>query len=263
MIAMSQKRARSPSPPIQSTTSSTTSQIFRSAPIEDRSSRFIAFYCQTLSVKALQAHAEFKSASHRIAAWRKPSSQGALSFQSSSQRLFDSGSDDDGEKWAGKKLEKVLLDMNAEGAVVVARWYGGVMLGPVRFSHIEHCAREAILESRRTQIQERVEDKPKPKQRKVDDGEQDRVALMRTLQERDQSITVLRGLLREKTAASVGSSETATDAQKQTPTKKVDYSNMPLQALKQLDKARDATIAWILKEIDKAEELQNATAEVK
>ena len=260
---MSRKRPRSSSPGTQSTSSPSNSQIFRSSPIDDRSSKFVASYSPTLPAKALQAHAEFKSASHRIAAWRKRSSQTALPFHSTSQSLYETGSDDDGEKWAGKKLEKVLLDMNAEGAVVVARWYGGVLLGPVRFSHIEHCAREAILESRRTHSQDEVEDRTKPKHRKVEDGEQDKGALMRTLQERDQSIIVLRGLLKEKMAASVEPGESVTDGQRQTPTKKVNYSAMPLPALKQLDKARDATIAWILKEIDKAEAGQNATAEAK
>jgi putative IMPACT (imprinted ancient) family translation regulator len=260
---MSRKRTRSQSPVSQSTTPSTSTQLFRSSPIEDRSSKFIALYSPTLSAKALQAHSDFKSASHRIAAWRKPSSQGALPFQSSSQRLYDSGHDDDGEKYAGNRLEKVLADMNAEGAVVVARWFGGVMLGPVRFNHIEHCARDSILESRRAETRHSAEDQAQQKQRKIDEGERNRAALMRTLEERDQSITVLRGLLREKIAASVESSETASDFQRQTPTKKIDYSAMPLQALKQLDKARDATIAWILKEIDKAEERQKVIAEAK
>jgi hypothetical protein len=34
----------------------------------------------------------------------------------------------------------------------------------------------------------------------------------------------------------------------------MDYSAMPLQRLRLLDKARDATLAFILKQIDKAEE---------
>jgi putative IMPACT (imprinted ancient) family translation regulator len=254
---MSRKRSRSESPIRQPTTPSTATQLFRSSPIEDRSSTFIAFYSPTLSAKALQGQAEFKSASHRIAAWRKPSNQGALLFHSSSQRLYDSGHDDDGEKFAGKRLEKVLQDMNAVGALAVARWYGGVLLGPVRFNHIEHCAREAILESRRAVHQNGFEEQIKPKKIKVDE-EQDRLALTRTLKERDQSISVLRGLLREKMAVSTEFSGTAGDAQSQTPTKKIDYSAMPLQALSRLEKARDATIAWILKEIDKAEERQKA-----
>jgi putative IMPACT (imprinted ancient) family translation regulator len=256
---MSRKRARSPSRAVQPAAPSTSTQIFRSAPIEDRASTFIAFYSPTFTAQALQAHAEFKSASHRIAAWRKLSSQSALSFESSSQRVYESGHDDDGEKYAGKRLEKIMADMNAVGTVVVARWYGGTMLGPVRFNHIEHCAREAILESRRTETHDSVENRTEQKQRKIDEGEQDRVSLMRTLEERDQSITVLRGLLRKKMGPPADSSQTATDVPKYSPTKKPDYSAMSLQALKQLDKARDATIAWILKEIDKAEELQNIT----
>jgi hypothetical protein len=34
----------------------------------------------------------------------------------------------------------------------------------------------------------------------------------------------------------------------------MDYSAMPLQRLRQLEKARDATIGFILKQLDKAEE---------
>ena len=34
----------------------------------------------------------------------------------------------------------------------------------------------------------------------------------------------------------------------------MDYSPMPLQVLRRLEKARDTTISWILKEIDKVEE---------
>ncbi|THH33098.1 hypothetical protein EUX98_g1119 [Antrodiella citrinella] len=54
-----------------------------------------------------------------------------------------SGSDDDGEKYAG---ERILKTMKAEGimdaVVIITRWYGGEMLGPIRFSHIETCTRE-------------------------------------------------------------------------------------------------------------------------
>lgn len=255
---MSRKRSRSKSPDIQPTNPSLSTQVFRSSPIEDRSSTFIAFYSESLAAKELQSHSEFRSASHRIAAWRQPSSQSALSFRASSQRLYDSGHDDDSEKFAGKRLEKVLHDMNAVGAVVVARWYGGVLLGPVRFNHIEHCAREAILESRRPQHGNSVDEQARHKQRKIDEPGPDKVNLMRTLEERDESIAVLRGLLREKMVASERSSGTASDAQRHTPSKKIDYSAMPLEALIRLEKARDATIAWILKEIDKAEERQKA-----
>ncbi len=249
---MSRKRARSSSPSSlsQLATATTAPQTFFSASIEDRSSHFIAVYSPTASAKTLQAHPDFSTATHRIAAWRTPSKQ--RSIYPDAKRIYDTGHDDDGEKYAGKKLENVLENMNAEGAVVVARRYGGIMLGPVRFTHIEHCARDAILRSRQVEVQEEQANK---KQRTANEDEKTRMSLARTLQERDQSITVLRALLVEKTVgASADPGEKTASARQPTPTKKIDYSAMPLQALRQLDKARDATKAWILKKIDEAEE---------
>lgn len=134
--------------------------------------------------------------------------------------------------------------MDAEGAVVVARWYGGVMLGPVRFDHMKTCAREAISEySHET---ERVAKKLKTQ---ADGESKDR--LVGILQERDQSITVLRGLLAEKSQPS----SSGVDG-KGTSAKAPDYANMPLATLQKLEQVRDATIGWILKGIEKAEAAQ-------
>ena len=229
---MSQKRARSASP--EST------HIFKSPPIEDRSSKFIAFYSPTLSAQELQAHTEFKTASHRIAAWRKPSSQRALN----AQRLLDTGHDDDGEKYGGKALEKVLLETDVEGAVVVARWYGGVLLGPVRFDHIKNCARDAIAQW--TQDRERS-----AKKAKTLEDEAEKEKLIRTLPERDTSIAVLRDLLTEK-SQQPSSSPSAKGTTAKTP----NYATMPLATLRKLEQVRDATIGWILKQIEKVEEMQ-------
>ncbi len=101
-----------------------------------------------------------------MAAWRKPSKQRALS--KNLPRLFETGSDDDGERYAGKKLERVLEEAGVEGAVVVARWYGGVLLGPVRFTHIEECAREAIGKWR---DEMRVEEEARAKRLRLVDDE--------------------------------------------------------------------------------------------
>ena len=230
---MSQKRARSisPAPPLR---------IFKSSPIEDRSSTFVAFYSPTLTAKELQAHSEFKSASHRIAAWRKPSSQRALN----AQRLLETGHDDDGEKYGGKTLEKVLIEMDLEGAVVVARWYGGVMLGPVRFDHIKNSARDAIMQW--SQDRERS-----AKKAKVREDESERERLVQTLPERDQSIIVLRDLLTEKNRQS-----SSAPGSQNSPAKTPDYSTLPLATLQKLEQVRDATIGWILKQIEKAEKAQ-------
>ena len=229
---MSQKRKRTGTPVADSA-------IFRSSPIIDRSSRFIAIYSPSLSAKELQALDEIKTATHKIAAWRKPSSQQALN----SQLLIEAGHDDDGEKYGGKTLEKVMISTNAQGAVVVARWYGGVMLGPVRFDHMKKCAHEAI--SGWTQDRDLIN-----KKNKIEDERMMKERLVRSLPERDNSITVLRGLLAEKKRTSPSNTKANT-----TPTKVPIYRNMPLSALQKLEQVRDATIAWILSEIEKAESI--------
>ena len=231
--SMSQKRPRSVSP-------ESAGCIFRSSPIEDRSSNFIAFFSPTLAAKELQAHIEFKSASHRIAAWKKPSRQRSLN----AQQLFDTGHDDDGEKYGGKALEKVLIETEVEGAVVVARWYGGVLLGPVRFDHIKNSARDAIMQW--SQDRERS-----AKRAKVREDEATRERLIKTLPERDQSITVLRDLLLEKSQQ-----PSSSPGGKSSPANTPEYSTLPLATLEKLEHVRDATIGWILKQIEKAEEKQ-------
>ena len=137
------------------------------------------------------------------------------------------------------------------GAVV---W--GTLLGPVRFEHIERCAREAVglwVEGRAKRV--RVEEEGREKER-----------LVRVLGERDGSIEVLRGLAAEKEGVVRRVREGGGDAEggvladesgKNTqgiglkPT--ADYSALPLDRLRTLEKGRDATLAFLLKRIDKAE----------
>lgn len=232
---MSGKRQRSPSP-------FAPSDIFRSAPIEDRSSRFVAIYSPNLSANEVQARAEFESATHRIAAWRRRSNQRALN----SQPLIDICHDDDGEKYGGKTLEKVLITMDVEGVVVVARWYGSVMLGPVRFEHLKNCATEAILKWKQEQL-------VLTKRLKIERDDRDRSELASVLAERDQSIVVLRGLLAEK-AQPISSQ----DGEKAAAQKVPNYAAMPLPTLRKLEQVRDATIGWILHKIEKAENAEQS-----
>src|SRR5690242_6181035 len=131
---MAQKRAHPESPPI-------IPEVFHSSKIDEQTSSFIGAFSPTLSATALQRLPEFRTASHRIAAWRKPSRQKSLT---PSKPLLETGHDDDGESWAGGRIARVLNDTQAVGTVVVARWYGGQNIGPIRFAHIESCAKEAI-----------------------------------------------------------------------------------------------------------------------
>jgi putative IMPACT (imprinted ancient) family translation regulator len=224
--------------------------VFASGTIEDRQSTFIAHFSPTVAVKTIQASPDFKSASHRIAAWRKASTQRTLS---GGKQIFSIGSDDDGEKYAGKRLERVLDELKVEGAIVVARWYGGVLLGPVRFTHIENVAKEAIAAWKES-TGEGSAKRQKTNETKVDDAAERR-RLTKQLTERDQSIIVLRQLLTEK--LSVESAENkdgqGSSQPSSTPAQVPNYDEMSTQRLRQLDKARDATISWILKQIDQVE----------
>ncbi|THH05947.1 hypothetical protein EW145_g4433 [Phellinidium pouzarii] len=120
--------------------------------IQDRDSTFTgAIYratSPTVARRALRHHAQVvhstRPASHEIAAWRcmvlragRDGLRGPEDFE------VVSGSEDDGEQNGGRT---VLRTMEKEGVidaiVVVSRWFGGTLLGPVRFTHIETCTRE-------------------------------------------------------------------------------------------------------------------------
>lgn len=53
--------------------------------------------------------------------------------------------DDDGEDAAGGRLLHLLQILDVKDLVViVTRWYGGVHLGPARFTHINNAARTLL-----------------------------------------------------------------------------------------------------------------------
>ncbi|USP75374.1 hypothetical protein yc1106_02648 [Curvularia clavata] len=248
---MAVKRQHSPPPG--------SSELYFSSPIYEQTSTFTAAFSPSLSPKALQALPEFRSATHRITAWRKPSRQKSL--KPGTHTLYDTGHDDDGEKWAGTRLSKVLNDTNSSGAVVVARWYGGHNIGPIRFRHIEASARAAIhnaqvasssLSSSSSSSRAQPDNHSSAKKQKIDAEAQEaqRKELVAALQERDYNITALRKLLSEKKARLLGEP----GEEVKTPQKGVEYEGMSLDALLRLDKARDATVAFVLKQIDKVDE---------
>jgi hypothetical protein len=234
-MALKRERSTSPSPAVT---------VFKSAKVDEQTSSFIGAFSPSISVKDLQKLPEFRTASHKIAAWRKHSRQKSL--MPDSKILYDLGHDDDGEKWAGGRLQNVLNDTQAEGVVVVARWYGGQNIGPIRFTHIENCAKEAIWKWKVASTQHAKE--AASKKQKVDQ-ESKRQELVKNLQERDFNIFTLRKLLAEKKAKLED-----TEPAPPTPQKPQAYEKMAMDALARVDKARDATIAFILKQIDKVEE---------
>jgi len=265
--------------------------VFISEAIFDRKSTFIGYFSPSRPVRELQAFPELKSASHRIAAWRTRSNQTTLrppSTRASQHRALKTGHEDDGEQWAGKRLEKVLEELNVEGSVVVARWYGGVLLGPVRFKHVEHAAKKAIQNWQRHDA-DRIE--LGTKRRRVDvesngyaelalqgggpanpattmrpeNVQRMRDSLIADLQQRDNSIAVLRQLLEQKKLElsndSVNARVPSKHPQPTSLDKKPDYSAMTLVQLQALEKTRDASIGFLLNEITKVEEEAKRAAE--
>jgi putative IMPACT (imprinted ancient) family translation regulator len=255
---MPKKRKRSPERPPEDEAQDT---IFRSAPIEDRSSTFLGLFSPSLKPKDLQKLEEIASASHKILAWRRESNQQFITGGVKYTTDFD----DDGEKYGGKKISKVLENMQVVGACVVVRWYGGVLLGPVRFEHIEKCAMEAVKKWQESVVEERS------KRRKAEEDAIAKEKLVKVLAERDQSISVLRALAAEKeeqvqkakeekqetliNASSQADGEASLPPSAASTEKKatIDYSIMTLERLKAMEKARDATLSFLLKRIDKAE----------
>lgn len=247
-IAMPAKRSLSPSTSSSIATAETPvpPPIYHSkSAIEDRSSTFRAAFIPLLSsqsskpsgptaARQLQALPDFADATHRVVAWRCRGSQKTISGVG----LLDLGHDDDGETYGGKTLERLLDRERIEGAVCVARWYGGVMLGRVRFDWIQDAARDAIAVWK-----DKTEGAKRRKLAAEEEASQKR-ELEETLKERDQSIRVLRKMLTDKS----GSNLTETSSLK-IPI----YSSLQTDVLRKLERARDSTIAVLLKKIDEAE----------
>ncbi|KAK6542135.1 hypothetical protein TWF694_007902 [Orbilia ellipsospora] len=242
------------------------SALYVSKTLEDRASTFTAYFSPTAPSRQLQSHPDLATASHRILAWRKPSaSQKTLT----GLPTFSTGSDDDGENFAGKKLLRLLDDYKVEGSLVVARWYGGKMLGPVRFQHIEAVAKEAI----RAYLADKSgggsgADGESAKKVKVsaEDEKKQKEELIEELRNRDESIVVLRDLLDQKMGKTRNDGEAVKSSQTgdgTVKTKTIDYASLPLERLKQLDKARDNTVAFLLKKIDQVENQQSSSSEKK
>ena len=157
-----------------------------------------------------------KPATHEMFAWRcmvlkhgKTGLSGANDFE------LSQGSKDDGERWGGERILRVMQSHGViDAVVVVSRWYGGIQLGPARFAHIETCAQEVC----QTFIQkEQLEES---------------LALLKSL---DDILVDLRRELAELTGSTTSSQ----------PSKKVDYQakdDFDLAKAKRLITARENSI---------------------
>ncbi|KPV73351.1 uncharacterized protein RHOBADRAFT_45925, partial [Rhodotorula graminis WP1] len=130
--------------------------VVASDPITDRSSTFVAHAAPcTNHVQAATLHAHVRAlrtpshpveCSHEVLAWRclglRP---GRTGLEGEDDWRVEGGADDDGEKGAGAVVREVLdREGGVDVAIVVSRLYGGIMLGPARFTHILTVASQAL-----------------------------------------------------------------------------------------------------------------------
>uniref|UniRef100_A0A3P9HD21 Impact RWD domain protein n=1 Tax=Oryzias latipes TaxID=8090 RepID=A0A3P9HD21_ORYLA len=114
-------------------------------PVTDRRSTFqphLALVVSPRQVKMvlekLYMNKKIASATHNIYAYR---------IYCEDKNSFLQDCEDDGETAAGGRLLHLLQILDVRNVmVVVSRWYGGILLGPDRFKHINNCARNILVE---------------------------------------------------------------------------------------------------------------------
>lgn len=89
-------------------------------------------------LEKLYENKKIASATHNIYAYR---------IYCEDKNSFLQDCEDDGETAAGGRLLHLLQILDVRNVlVVVSRWYGGILLGPDRFKHINNCARSVLQE---------------------------------------------------------------------------------------------------------------------
>ncbi|KAF9226795.1 ribosomal protein S5 domain 2-like protein [Gyrodon lividus] len=131
-----------PAPPLQDAALPEGIKLITAVPIVDRKSVFVGRACRIshpsqvpLILNHLMSDRHIARAAHPIInAWRCQVGN-----------VLHQDNDDDGETAAGSRLAHLLsiVEIN-DVLVVVTRWFGGIHLGPDRFKHINHAARNAL-----------------------------------------------------------------------------------------------------------------------
>lgn len=197
--------------------------------IQDRSSSFQAFFIPfdhgrsvPAFLKSFKSSATCDGVDHVMTAFRFDDSETGI----------DAGFDDDGERFAGKKLADLLGKMDVLGFLICIRKYGGILLGPIRFQHIVQCSREAIMVHRHDRSV-------------ADQGIQ---KLRRLLVARDRTITSLREILstqlQEDASSSVGAPPRASQNSQTAGSQELveRYQMQPVKTLERLLVAKDMSI---------------------
>jgi putative IMPACT (imprinted ancient) family translation regulator len=139
-------------------------EIFRGEPFVDRKSKFQAYCAVCNNIQdvclfrdTLLDEPKIEAATHNILAWVTPE---------------DSGFDDDGEARAGIQVLQMLTTSGAQNvAVMVSRWFGGIMLHGDRFRHITGAAMKVLRDNnlipdKSAKKSPKNEESPQPKNKK-------------------------------------------------------------------------------------------------
>ncbi|XP_016328702.1 protein IMPACT isoform X1 [Sinocyclocheilus anshuiensis] len=121
--------------------------------ITDRRSTFQPHLAAVVTPKQVQRvlnhlyeNKKIASATHNIYAYR---------IYCEDKNSFLQDCEDDGETAAGGRLLHLLQILDVRNVlVVVSRWYGGILLGPDRFKHINNCARNILIQEGYTDTSE-------------------------------------------------------------------------------------------------------------
>ncbi|XP_053490269.1 protein IMPACT isoform X1 [Ictalurus furcatus] len=138
--------------------------------ITDRRSTFQPHLARIVTPKQVQRvldklyeNKKIASATHNIYAYR---------IYCEDKNTFLQDCEDDGETAAGGRLLHLLQILDVRNVlVVVSRWYGGILLGPDRFKHINNCARNILVQEGYTEISDEASKSggksKKPKSKKM------------------------------------------------------------------------------------------------
>ena len=133
-------------------------KIFHGEPLVEKKSTFQAHVAPVTSIEDVEQVMEvllmnnkIRGATHNILAYR-------IEINEEGSLLQDF--DDDGESAAGGRLLHLLNVLKVKNMlVVVSRWFGGILLGPSRFSCINNAARNAIVQSGLYEVENTLETK--------------------------------------------------------------------------------------------------------
>jgi len=117
-------------------------ELVEAEPIVDRKSAFVGRACRISDPAQVPSILAYLMSDRRIARAAHPIIN---AWRCRVGNVLHQDNDDDGETAAGARIAHLLqiLDIN-DVLVIVTRYYGGVLLGPDRFKHINQAARNAL-----------------------------------------------------------------------------------------------------------------------